>query len=44
MNIKQALASYDEYINNIEYITYDISSIITEDIEEKYNKIMEEIK
>ena len=45
MNIKQALTSYNEYINNIEYVTYNnIDNIITKDIEEKYNKIIEEIK
>ena len=44
MNIKQALTSYNEYINNIEYTTYNIDNIITNEIEEKYNKIMEEIK
>lgn len=45
MNIKNIYEAYAEYTNKIDYTLYNnFKDIITEEIEEKYNKIMQEIK
>lgn len=45
MSIKNIYEAYAEYTNKIDYTLYNnFENIITEEIEEKYNKIMEEIK